>query len=309
MNRSSALPDRLAWASVVGAALLLVTACGAATTPRAVDHRSSTTLATAESSSTGTSTSVAATSTTTTVARSTTATTVHHVLATTATTAPRVTAAPATATSTCAAGPANQMKATGGGSQLMTVVASSTGATTATVTLWQRVGACWTVAYGPWSGWVGSNGLSSQKVEGDGTAPIGLFGISSTFYGIDPNPGVHGTYHQLVCGDWWDEEPSSPEYNTFEHVNSCSTADPFGGGSEALWTEAPAYDGFAVIEYNTSPIVPGKGSAIFLHVSLGRPTSGCVSLPFTDLIATLRWLQPGDSPHIAIGTAADIESY
>jgi L,D-peptidoglycan transpeptidase YkuD (ErfK/YbiS/YcfS/YnhG family) len=37
----------------------------------------------------------------------------------------------------------------------------------------------------------------------------------------------------------------------------------------------------AVIDYNRSPAVPGKGSAFFLHVSTGKPTTGCVFLPTT----------------------------
>ena len=40
-----------------------------------------------------------------------------------------------------------------------------------------------------------------------------------------------------------------------------------------------AYRHLAVIAYNTNPIVPGRGSGIFLHVSPGHPTIGCVSLP------------------------------
>ena len=67
-----------------------------------------------------------------------------------------------------------------------------------------------------------------------------------------------------------------------------------------------AYRHLAVIAYNTSPVVPGRGSGIFLHVSTRRPTLGCVSLPRPQLVATLRWLRPAAAPLIAIGTAADL---
>jgi L,D-peptidoglycan transpeptidase YkuD (ErfK/YbiS/YcfS/YnhG family) len=63
-----------------------------------------------------------------------------------------------------------------------------------------------------------------------------------------------------------------------------------------------------VIDYNTNPIVPGKGSGIFLHASTGRPTLGCVSLPLARLITVLRWLRPASAPLIAIGTLAEIRS-
>ena len=65
-------------------------------------------------------------------------------------------------------------------------------------------------------------------------------------------PACATAYHRLVCGDWWDEDPSSPGYNTFRHV-ACGTPPPFGGGSEALWRATTAYQQFAVVEYNVAP--------------------------------------------------------
>jgi L,D-peptidoglycan transpeptidase YkuD (ErfK/YbiS/YcfS/YnhG family) len=41
-------------------------------------------------------------------------------------------------------------------------------------------------------------------------------------------------------------------------------------------------------------------------VSTGRPTLGCVSLPLSQLVATLHWLRPSAAPRIAIGTTADL---
>jgi L,D-peptidoglycan transpeptidase YkuD (ErfK/YbiS/YcfS/YnhG family) len=121
-------------------------------------------------------------------------------------------------------------------------------------------------------------------------------------YGVAADPGVAYPYHRLVCGDWWDEASSSPMYNRFVHV-PCGTAPPFGGDSEALWEVVPQYDYFAVIDYNAAPIVPGRGSAIFVHVSTGVPTAGCVALGPADLLETLRWLSPPDHPRIAIALA------
>ena len=80
----------------------------------------------------------------------------------------------------------------------------------------------------------------------------------------------------------------------------CGTKPDFGGGSEALWETVPSYNYFAVIAYNRHPIVPGKGSAIFLHVSTGQPTAGCVSIPEADLLRVLRALRPNMNPLIDI---------
>jgi L,D-peptidoglycan transpeptidase YkuD (ErfK/YbiS/YcfS/YnhG family) len=67
-----------------------------------------------------------------------------------------------------------------------------------------------------------------------------------------------------------------------------------------------AYRHLAVITYNRSPVVPGRGSGIFLHASTGRPTLGCVSLPLPQLVTLLRWLRPAQRPLIVIGTRRTI---
>jgi len=67
------------------------------------------------------------------------------------------------------------------------------------------------------------------------------------------------------------------------------------------------YDYGAVIAYNTSR-TPGLGSAIFLHVSSGGSTAGCVSLPPSELLSVLRWLDPARAPRIVMGTTAAITS-
>ncbi len=155
---------------------------------------------------------------------------------------------------------------------------------------------------------IGYNGFSDHHHEGDGTSPTGIYGFASTVYGIAPNPGTSYPYHQLECGDWWDEDPTTADYNTFQHI-TCGQKPPFGGGSEALWTESPVYLSFIPIEYNTDPVIPYAGSAIFFHVDDGSATTGCVSIPQADLDQFLRWVQPHDDPHIVMGPASEISSF
>lgn len=208
----------------------------------------------------------------------------------------------------CPASLAAELAGTHGATQLITVEAPTYASTAGTVTLWQHAGPCWAVAGGPWSGRLGETGLSDHHAEGDGTTPTGAYGVAPVMYGIAPNPGVRYAYHQLVCGDWWDEDPASPAYNTFQHV-ACDTTPPFGGGSEALWKETVAYQSLAVIDYNAHPAVRGAGSAVFLHDDVAGPTAGCVSLPPAELLTTLRWLDPAAHPLIVIGTAAEIRRF
>jgi L,D-peptidoglycan transpeptidase YkuD (ErfK/YbiS/YcfS/YnhG family) len=186
-------------------------------------------------------------------------------------------------------------------SQLITVDARSYTTTSAALRLWRRSGRCWVRVAGPWRARVGRNGLSNHHLEGDGTTPTGAYPLGRVIYGIGADPGVRYAYHRLVCGDWWNGDPSSAGYNTFQHV-SCGAQPPFAGGSEPLWKLTTAYRHFAVIRYNASPVVAGRGSAIFLHADTGAPTNGCVSLPLGRLTRVLRWLRPDRAPHIVIGT-------
>lgn len=214
----------------------------------------------------------------------------------------------AVALATCPHNVANGLASTHGASQLVTVTAAGYGTTTASLAVWERRNGCWRLVHGPWAARVGRTGLADRKREGDGATPTGAYAIGSTVYGIAPDPGVGTAYHRLACGDWWDEDPSSPGYNTFRHI-ACGTRPPFGGGSEALWQATVAYRQFAVVEYNAHPVVPGRGSAIFLHDDVGGPTNGCISLPPSELVPLLRWLRPADRPLIVIGTAAEIRRF
>ncbi|GEM_PF-410202 len=215
---------------------------------------------------------------------------------------------PVAVASGCPANLADELRSTDGASQLVTVEAAVATDVTATVALWQRSGRCWARAAGPWPGFIGRNGFSGHHREGDGTTPTGTYAIGPVAYGNAPNPGTRLLYHRLVCGDWWDEDPTSPAYNRFQHL-PCGQAPPFGGDSEALWTETAAYPAFAVIEYNTHPVVAYAGSAIFVHATTGVPTAGCVAVPLEDLDALLRWLRPAAHPHIVMGPAAEIRRF
>jgi L,D-peptidoglycan transpeptidase YkuD (ErfK/YbiS/YcfS/YnhG family) len=90
---------------------------------------------------------------------------------------------------------------------------------------------------------------------------------------------------------------------------NCGQTPPFGGGSEPLWQETVAYPSFAVIQYNTGPVVAGAGSGIFIHADVGGPTAGCVSLPLGDLDTLLDWLQPADSPLVVLGPESEITRF
>ena len=181
----------------------------------------------------------------------------------------------------------------------------------ATLRAYLRAGSTspWRPAAGPWRAETGYGHLRDVRREGDGSTPTGVFTFEPTMYGNAPNPGgLHYAYHHLVCGDWWDEDPLTAQYNRLVHV-ACGVTPAFAPGSEALWTETVAYPYFAVLSFNMHPIVAGPdapGSAIFLHSWVGGATAGCVALPRTQLLALLRWLAPAAHPVIEIGTDREI---
>jgi L,D-peptidoglycan transpeptidase YkuD (ErfK/YbiS/YcfS/YnhG family) len=196
---------------------------------------------------------------------------------------------------------ANAIETPAGARQLITVETQTARTTYAELRTWRRPGRCWLPAAGPYSARVGRNGVSANRREGDGTTPAGTFPIGATMYGTAPDPGVRHAYRRLRCGDWWNEDPRSPTYNSFQHV-PCGRKPPFAVTTPGMWQQPRAYPHLAVVEYNMHPVVPGRGSGIFLHAQTGRATNGCISLRYAELVAVLRWLRPADAPLIAIGT-------
>ncbi|MFE9581367.1 L,D-transpeptidase family protein [Nocardia sp. NPDC006044] len=175
------------------------------------------------------------------------------------------------------------------------VVHTPVAATTwATVETFERVDGAWQSVFPAMVARIGTDGFSDHHRESVPSTPTGVYGFGPTVYGIRPDPGTRYPYHRLVDGDWWNANPASLGYNTFQHGT-----DP-GGASEALWQTTPQYDYFAFITYNVPPI-PGAGSAIFLHVNGSGDTSGCVTLARTDLLRVLRWLDPAQTPRIVLG--------
>jgi L,D-peptidoglycan transpeptidase YkuD (ErfK/YbiS/YcfS/YnhG family) len=207
----------------------------------------------------------------------------------------------------CPSNVANDLRKAVPGTQLITVEATHARTTHATLRRWRKLGGCWRAVGDAYPARVGRNGVSANRREGDGTTPAGTFRIHATMYGIEPNPGVRFRYHRLRCGDWWSEDPRSPTYNTFQHV-PCGRRPPFRVETPGMWQQPRAYPFLAVVEFNMTPTVPGRGSGIFLHAQTGGPTNGCISLRRADLLHVLRWLRPTPRPHIVIGTPAQLRT-
>jgi len=136
---------------------------------------------------------------------------------------------------------------------------------------------------------VGRGGVSSAKREGDGATPIGTWPLRQVLYrrdrGMRPVTALQTT--ALRPADGWCDAPSDPNYNRM-------VRHPYPASAEHLWRRDSIYDLIVVVGYNDAPVIPGKGSAIFLHVARPdySPTAGCVAFSRRDLVTILGMLSP-----------------
>ena len=98
-------------------------------------------------------------------------------------------------------------------------------------------------------------------------------------------------YVAVTDDDHWVDDPRAPQYNQW-------VVGAPGVSAERLRRDDGQYDVAAVLEYNTDPVVPGNGSAIFLHVwsAPGQSTSGCVAAAEADVRRLLGWLDRAQRP-------------
>ena len=148
----------------------------------------------------------------------------------------------------------------------------------------------WLVQFKAIKASVGRNGVAEKdsKIEGDGKSPKGIFELGRLF-GYEELAPTSINYTQTTSEDKWIDDAEAADYNTYVRGNT--TAKSF----EHLKLNSIDYKYCMVIEYNTKPVVKGKGSAIFFHVADEKytPTSGCVAIAENDMLNYLQWLMPG----------------
>ena len=132
---------------------------------------------------------------------------------------------------------------------------------------------------------VGKKGLTENKFEGDLCTPVGSFTFSKIYYRADRLGEIKFLINSSTIkeNDGWCDDKSSELYNQYIQF-------PFRGSAEHLYRKDDLYDIVCVLSYNTSPIIVGKGSAIFLHVA--RPqfigTEGCIAVEKNILLEIAR---------------------
>ena len=131
---------------------------------------------------------------------------------------------------------------------------------------------------------LGRNGVSATKREGDGVTPAGRFPLRFVLYRPDRETALRTALSSraLAPSDGWCDAPADPAYNRLVRL-------PYPASAESLWRDDHAYDLIVPLGYNDVSVVPGSGSAIFLHLATPdfTPTAGCVALARDDLLAVL----------------------
>jgi L,D-peptidoglycan transpeptidase YkuD (ErfK/YbiS/YcfS/YnhG family) len=145
---------------------------------------------------------------------------------------------------------------------------------------------------------VGWGGVANKLREGDGVTPIGTWPVRRVLYRADRLAAPLSVFptSAIEIDDGWCDAPDDPNYNRPVKL-------PYAARAERLWREDSLYNIIAVLGFNDSPVIPGMGSAIFIHVAAADfdTTAGCVALPQSQLLELLAALQPGASVRIEGG--------
>jgi hypothetical protein len=150
---------------------------------------------------------------------------------------------------------------------------------------------------GPWTARVGRNGFGSPKREGDGQSPVGAFRV---------HRARSACSNRCRCR-YWRYAEGRPQRRVGRRPAQRATTTPTmrtaGQRPLAQRRVAVPADGVRVRRADRLQPrpTPGAGSAIFLHVSTGSGTAGCVSLPSSQVVALLRWLNQFEGPRVIMG--------
>ncbi len=125
---------------------------------------------------------------------------------------------------------------------------------------------------------IGRGGITNRKREGDGATPAGVHRIVGMLYRPDRITKPARWAKPFGPVDLWSDDPRDPDYNLMVRA-------PHRFGHERLSRPDPQYNLVLISDWNWPKSVPGRGSAIFVHVwrSPHHPTAGCVAFARADL--------------------------
>lgn len=136
--------------------------------------------------------------------------------------------------------------------------------------------------------WLGENGTTVDKIEGDLKTPLGKFDLGIVFGFHDRNEikiNDEIEYVRITDSMFWDCDANSETYNRliYDKIRNMNGLNNF----EHLVDYPIEYE--YAIEIKTNPMqVSNKGSAIFLHCYNDKPTKGCIAVEKNNLISLIK---------------------
>ena len=133
---------------------------------------------------------------------------------------------------------------------------------------------------------IGKSGIKLDKKEGDNATPSGTFSLGNLYYRADrvKKPLTKITTKIIKKNMGWCDDINSKFYNKIMIINKKIK-------HEKLFRKDSIYDYLIVVEYNTIKPKPGKGSAIFLHLTNNyKKTAGCIAVKKKDMLIILKIL-------------------
>ena len=131
---------------------------------------------------------------------------------------------------------------------------------------------------------IGKNGIKKQKIEGDNSTPKGIFTIGTFYYRKDRviKPFTLLKTKVIKPNIGWCNDSKKKSYNKEIKIKKMVS-------HEKLFRKDHKYDYLIVINYNIKRTLPGRGSAIFIHLTKNyHPTAGCIALKKHDFIILLK---------------------
>ncbi len=213
---------------------------------------------------------------------------------------------------TSAQNPCDRLQVPGSCSQIILVTTSGWANPSGLLIRYEKKENVWLKVGEPVKVMVGRNGLGwgrglhpdilvgPGKKEGDGKGPAGIFQLGCAFgYAAKVPEGVKAEYRQVTEFDFFVDDVQSTDYNRWIRLSAESNQPTDRWKSfERMKRKDHLYKLGMVVEHNTSPVVQGKGSAIFLHIwrMEGAPTAGCTSMSEENILTLFQWLDPDKSP-------------
>ena len=131
---------------------------------------------------------------------------------------------------------------------------------------------------------IGKNGAKKNKIEGDKCTPKGTYKLGTLYYRKDrvKKPITSLKIKNIKKNMGWCNDSKKKSYNKEIKINKIVS-------HEKLFRKDHKYDYLIVINYNIKKTIPGKGSAIFIHLTKNyQPTAGCIALKKKDFIILLK---------------------